>query len=117
MDPMTPDPATLAAEAGLLRVYLRVLDFVLQRARAGDASAHGFQRALTLGYLPAPAESQVRQWLVNASGRTTLGNRSSDPYVARQLLLDMAAAERNAPALAPAAWAQAVATVRANAGA
>jgi hypothetical protein len=114
MDPMDSQAAVPAAQVGLARVYLQVFELVRRRAREGDAVARGFERELTQPYLPPPAHPMVRTWLANVSSERRVFNRSSDPYVARQLLLDMQAAERRAPGLTEAVWAQAVASARAG---
>ena len=115
MEPISSDPAVVAQQAGLLRAYLDVFAFVRRRAAGGDAVARGFERELTLATLPPPSHQQVCTWLANVTTSRVIGNRSSDPYVARQLLLALQAAERNGAAIAPTVWAQAVTAFKSGA--
>jgi hypothetical protein len=112
---MQNDAALQANRNGLARNYLEVFEFVRRRARGGDAVAHGFERELTNAYLPPPDHQMVRRWLANVTAERRLFNRSSDPWVAQQLLADMQAWETRVPGISAAVWAEVVTALRSGA--
>ncbi len=113
MDASNPAVAELAARNGLARIYLQVFDYVGQRAAAGDRVALGIQRELTLPTLPPPTHAQVRTWLgsVAAEPRRWINTRA-DPYIARNLLNYLNAAETRAGALGPQTWVEVITALR-----
>jgi hypothetical protein len=114
-EPVESDAAARADRNGLARSYVEVFDFVRRRARGGDVVARGFERELTNAYLPPPDHRMVRRWLADVTAERRLFDRSSDPWVAQQLLADMQAWETRAPGASAAIWAEVVTALRSGA--
>lgn len=112
MDPLHPDPATLAARNGLTRAYLAVFQFLRQRAATGDIVAQGIERELTNPLLPAPTHVAVRRWLSGVVAEPRLFNRATDPYTARDLMNHLNAVENHNPALWPSVYVEVVTALR-----
>ncbi len=113
MDAAGPPIAALAARDGLARVYLQVFRYVAERAAEGDRVAAGIERELRTPALPAPTHAQVRRWLASVAAEPRrIVNRRADPFIARDLINLMNAAEARAGALGPQTWVQVVFRLR-----
>jgi hypothetical protein len=109
MQPTAPlDPA----QSILARTYLAIFGFIGQRAGQGDLTALSFERQLTQAVMPYPSHALVRSWLAAVASERQLVRRTSDMWVARDLINKLNVAESRAGALGPQTWVELVTAIR-----